>query len=274
MKVEGACHCGNIRYEAELDPGTVGICHCTDCQALTGSAYRVGARASAESFVLIGGTPTIYIKTADSGTKRAHAFCPVCGSPVYAAAPETPPHLFAPRRRAEAACGIAAGPAAMVRLGAAMGNGHHRDSSHRAEIAVECTPFCETHEPSSALLEDRLGRLTFVARQIFEDDDIAAVQRELGFDLGSKIFRFTGGSMIQDAVSPSWRSAARKVSVRHLPAGARATSLQPRGAQPRIDAILALAQVLSMKTRRLGSSRPSYFFRYSRRAILAATARW
>ena len=33
----------------------------------------------------------MYIKTADSGTKRAHAFCPVCGSPVYAAAPENPP---------------------------------------------------------------------------------------------------------------------------------------------------------------------------------------
>jgi hypothetical protein len=91
MKVEGACHCGNIRYEAELDPNTVGICHCTDCQALTGSAYRVGARTSAESFVLTGGTPTIYIKTAHSGTKRAHAFCTVCGSPVYAAAPENPP---------------------------------------------------------------------------------------------------------------------------------------------------------------------------------------
>jgi hypothetical protein len=90
MKVEGACHCGNIRYEAELDPNTVGICHCTDCQTLTGSAYRVGARAKAESFVLTGGTPTIYIKTADSGTRRAHAFCPVCGSPVYAAAPENP----------------------------------------------------------------------------------------------------------------------------------------------------------------------------------------
>jgi len=91
MKVEGACHCGNIRYEAELDPELVGICHCTDCQALSGSAYRVSGRVSADSFVLSGGPPTVYIKTADSGTKRAHAFCPLCGSPVYAAAPENPP---------------------------------------------------------------------------------------------------------------------------------------------------------------------------------------
>ncbi len=91
MKVEGACHCGDIRYEAEVDPQAVGICHCTDCQALTGSAYRVTVRVPAETFHLRGGPPTVYIKTADSGAKRAHAFCPRCGSPIYAAAPENPP---------------------------------------------------------------------------------------------------------------------------------------------------------------------------------------
>ncbi|MDB5707260.1 MAG: aldehyde-activating protein [Sphingomonas bacterium] len=90
MKVDGSCHCGNIRYEAEVDPATAGICHCADCRKLTGSAYRVGVRTSAADFRLSGGTPSIYIKTADSGTKRAHAFCPVCGSPIYAAAPENP----------------------------------------------------------------------------------------------------------------------------------------------------------------------------------------
>ena len=31
MKVDGACHCGSIRYEAEVDPAKVIICHCTDC---------------------------------------------------------------------------------------------------------------------------------------------------------------------------------------------------------------------------------------------------
>ena len=32
MKIDGACHCGNITYSAEIDPENVGICHCTDCQ--------------------------------------------------------------------------------------------------------------------------------------------------------------------------------------------------------------------------------------------------
>jgi len=27
MQIEGGCHCGNITYEADIDPETVGICH-------------------------------------------------------------------------------------------------------------------------------------------------------------------------------------------------------------------------------------------------------
>jgi hypothetical protein len=41
MKVDGACHCGVIKIEAEADPETTTICHCTDCQTGTGSAFRV-----------------------------------------------------------------------------------------------------------------------------------------------------------------------------------------------------------------------------------------
>ena len=86
MDVTGRCHCGAISYSAAVDPAKVGICHCTDCQTLTGSAYRVSVPAPAETFKLLSGQPKVYIKTAESGNKRAHAFCPSCGSPVYASA--------------------------------------------------------------------------------------------------------------------------------------------------------------------------------------------
>ena len=92
MKVNGACHCGQITYEAEVDPGRSGICHCTDCQALTGTAFRVSLPTVAGTFRLLTGTPSVYLKTtADSGIKRRHAFCPNCGSPVYASADEENP---------------------------------------------------------------------------------------------------------------------------------------------------------------------------------------
>ena len=43
MRIDGQCHCGFVTYEAEIDPEDVSICHCTDCQRLTGSPYRVTA---------------------------------------------------------------------------------------------------------------------------------------------------------------------------------------------------------------------------------------
>jgi hypothetical protein len=84
MKVDGRCHCGQITFEAEIDPDRVRICHCTDCQSLSGSAFRVTAPASEADFRLLGGTPKLYTKTAESGAARLQAFCGECGSPIYA----------------------------------------------------------------------------------------------------------------------------------------------------------------------------------------------
>jgi hypothetical protein len=85
MRVHGRCHCGSIRYEGDADPARVTACHCTDCQMLTGSAYRVSVPVPRESF-RIAGQPATYVKVADSGARRVHAFCGQCGSPVYSSA--------------------------------------------------------------------------------------------------------------------------------------------------------------------------------------------
>jgi hypothetical protein len=90
MKVEGQCHCGRIAFAAEVEPDRVGICHCSDCQQLSGSPYRIVAPADAAYFSLLRGEPRIYIKTADSGGKWAIAFCSDCGAPIYAASAENP----------------------------------------------------------------------------------------------------------------------------------------------------------------------------------------
>ncbi len=90
MKIDGGCHCGNITFVAEIDPERVTICHCTDCQRLTGSAFRVIVRAPRDKFELRGGKPKVYIKTAESGSKRAQGFCPECGTPIYSTAAEDP----------------------------------------------------------------------------------------------------------------------------------------------------------------------------------------
>ena len=83
MKITGGCHCGAITYEAEVDADRVTICHCTDCQTLSGSAFRVVVPAKAGGLRLLTGEPKIYMKTAQSGRKRTQVFCPNCGTPLY-----------------------------------------------------------------------------------------------------------------------------------------------------------------------------------------------
>jgi hypothetical protein len=84
MRIDGSCQCGHITFEGEADPEKTWVCHCTDCQAGTGTAFRVNVPVPGASFKLKSGTPTVFIKTtADSGTPRAQAFCPTCGSPIY-----------------------------------------------------------------------------------------------------------------------------------------------------------------------------------------------
>ena len=89
MQIDGACHCGAISFTAEVDPSRVMACHCADCQVLSGAPFRAVVAAPIESFRLRG-QPKSYIKVAQSGNRRAQVFCPECGTPLYATAPENP----------------------------------------------------------------------------------------------------------------------------------------------------------------------------------------
>ena len=86
MKIDGSCFCGEIRFEANVDPHKMTICHCTDCQRMSGSAFRTIIPAAREAFKLIAGTPKKFIKTADSGNRRANFFCTTCGTSIFSCA--------------------------------------------------------------------------------------------------------------------------------------------------------------------------------------------
>lgn len=93
MKIDGQCHCGNISWTAEIDPANVFICHCSDCQALSASAFRTVGQVAAEHFE-ISGEPKVYVKVGDSGARRAQAFCSECGSGIYASSDEASPAVY------------------------------------------------------------------------------------------------------------------------------------------------------------------------------------
>src|SRR5579883_3197599 len=116
MRIEGGCHCGAIAFAAAVDPDNVRICHCTDCQTLTGSAYRANVPALAGTFVLRRGAPKIYVKTAESGTRRAR-------------------QLFAPPRHAQGARIARPQAPDLVPLGAALGDGSPHDREIRPAMS-------------------------------------------------------------------------------------------------------------------------------------------
>jgi hypothetical protein len=90
MRVHGSCHCGAIAWEDDVDPVRASVCHCGDCQRLSGAAIRVSVPVKTEDFVLLRGEPARYVKTAESGNRRAQVFCGRCGTPLYSADAENP----------------------------------------------------------------------------------------------------------------------------------------------------------------------------------------
>jgi hypothetical protein len=83
MKIDGQCHCGAISYEASVDPSQAFVCHCSDCQSISGSPFRWAITVPEDDFVLLSGAPKTYVKIGDSGRESHQLFCPDCASPLY-----------------------------------------------------------------------------------------------------------------------------------------------------------------------------------------------
>lgn len=87
MLVDGSCHCGAIRFEADINPERVGVCHCTDCQTFSGGPFRTSVLVGDDKFRLLEGSPSVYEKAAESGTIRKLFFCSKCGTHVWGTSP-------------------------------------------------------------------------------------------------------------------------------------------------------------------------------------------
>ncbi len=89
MQIHGSCHCGAVSFTAEVDTSRVMVCHCSDCQTLSGAPFRAVV-AAPYSTLVVSGVPKSYSKVAESGNRRAQVFCPECATPLWATAPENP----------------------------------------------------------------------------------------------------------------------------------------------------------------------------------------
>ena len=81
MKLEGGCLCGKVRYSGEAEPIFVGVCHCTNCQKSSGTAFNA-VIAVPKPTVTLTGVVSTYEGRGDTGNAVYKMFCPECGSPV------------------------------------------------------------------------------------------------------------------------------------------------------------------------------------------------
>jgi hypothetical protein len=85
----GGCACGAIRYEITAEPVGTNDCQCRQCQRESGTGHAshlTFRRADAT----VEGEVKFWAMTGDGGTRKARAFCPECGSPVYMIFPDIP----------------------------------------------------------------------------------------------------------------------------------------------------------------------------------------
>lgn len=83
QKYTGGCQCGNIRYEIVGKPNALVVCHCTDCQRQSGSAFGMTLPVNESDFRLTQGEVKTYASTSAAGRGKLGAFCPDCGTRIY-----------------------------------------------------------------------------------------------------------------------------------------------------------------------------------------------
>lgn len=78
----GGCQCGDVRYTIRGEPLGLAVCHCSECQRQSGSAFGMSMIVPREAFSVTGETRSFTRKT-DAGGELECVFCPRCGTRLY-----------------------------------------------------------------------------------------------------------------------------------------------------------------------------------------------
>lgn len=82
MMITGRCSCGAVRYQSDGLPLWEVLCHCRDCQRLSGTGHVPVMGVPSSSFGVQGETKT-YATRGTSGGNSIRHFCPTCGSLLF-----------------------------------------------------------------------------------------------------------------------------------------------------------------------------------------------
>ncbi len=79
----GGCACGAIRFETRHEPVFQNHCQCRDCQHRSGTGHGSYMTFPHRAEMVIAGEAKSWRVRGDTGNEKVHAFCPICGAPVY-----------------------------------------------------------------------------------------------------------------------------------------------------------------------------------------------
>ena len=81
--LQGSCLCGKINYNYNSEIIFKAVCHCTDCQKHTSSAYSIIIGVHKKGFNLSGNTIKYFPVKTDTGNIKKYNFCSNCGSHIF-----------------------------------------------------------------------------------------------------------------------------------------------------------------------------------------------
>jgi hypothetical protein len=94
-EITGRCLCGSVTYRAGAQPVVQAVCHCTDCQRQTGTAFSVVVGVPRSALSMEGSTLASFTTTGEQhGTDTERHFCSACGSPIVSFAEGMPEVAF------------------------------------------------------------------------------------------------------------------------------------------------------------------------------------
>ena len=82
LPLTGGCQCGRIRYSLRAKPLVFYLCHCTECQRHTSSAFGESLRFKREDMDVDAGLVSVS-RMSESGKQRQGWFCPDCGVRIW-----------------------------------------------------------------------------------------------------------------------------------------------------------------------------------------------
>jgi hypothetical protein len=80
---EGGCQCGQARYRITGEAVALFVCHCTECQRQSASAFGMALWLRSFSRVVLVGELGAWVRTTPSGKQLRCEFCRGCGTRMF-----------------------------------------------------------------------------------------------------------------------------------------------------------------------------------------------